>query len=74
MIDDILMHVERFEQGQKQPPEVFSKKAVLKNALNIHRKIPGLVSFLNKVAGLGTFNLLNRDSNTGVFLLILPIF
>ena len=38
---------------QKQPPEVFYKKVVLKNFRNIHRKTPVLESLFNKVASLG---------------------
>ena len=36
---------------QKQPPEVFYIKVVLKNFVNIHMKIPLLESFFNKLAG-----------------------
>ena len=36
---------------QKQPPEVFYIKVVLKNFVNIHMKIPVLESFFNKLAG-----------------------
>ena len=44
-------------------------QAVLK-VLNIHRKTPMLESLFNKVQGWRTATLLNRDSNTGVFLWI----
>ena len=36
---------------QKQPPEVFYIKVVLKNFVNIHMKVPVLESFFNKLAG-----------------------
>ena len=38
--------------NNKQPPEVFYKTAVLKNFLNIPRKIPVSKSLFNQVAGL----------------------
>ena len=38
--------------NNKQPPEVFYKTAVLKNFLNIPRKIPVSESLFNQVAGL----------------------
>ena len=37
---------------QKQPPEVFYKKAALKNFVISHRKTPVLESLFNKVADL----------------------
>ena len=40
---------------------------------NIQRKIPVLESLYNKDAGLGC-NFIKRDSNTGVFLLVLRNF
>ena len=54
---------------QKQPPEVFYKKAALKNfASYIHRKTPLLDSLFNKVGGLKPCNFIKRDTDTGVFL------
>ena len=45
------------------------KKAVLK-ILNIHRKTPMLESLFKMVQGWRAATLLNRDSNTGIFLWI----
>ena len=52
-------------------PEVFYKTAAIKNFAKFTEKCPSL--FLNKVAGLQTCLQPNpkRDSDTGVFLLIL---
>ena len=56
---------------QKQPTEVFNKKAVLKFC-NILRKTPVLESIFNKIADLQacifrSATLLKRDCNTGFF-------
>ena len=40
------------KENQKQPLEVFYNKAVLKKFRNIHREIPVLESFFNKVDAL----------------------
>ena len=63
---------------QRQPPEVFYKKAVLKFC-NILGKTPVLESLFNKIAGLQATifrpaALLKRHPNTGVFLQILQNF
>ena len=53
--------------SKKQPPEVFYKKAVLKNFLNIHRKIPVFESLFNQVAGLQIFISAKKEIPTQVF-------
>ena len=54
---------------QKEPTEVFYKKAALNNfASYIHRKTPVLESLFNKVGGLKSCNFIKRDTGTGVFL------
>ena len=59
---------ERFSQPisyfnkQKQPPEVFCKKVVLKNSAKLIRKTIALESLFNKVGDI------KRYSVTGVFL------
>ena len=55
-------------EGQKQPPEVFCKKVVLKNFTNFTGKQLCWSVFFNKVAGLRPATLLKRDSYTAVFL------
>ena len=57
---------------QKQPPEVFYKKAVLKFC-NILRKTPVLESLFNKITGLQVCNFIKKRL-TGVFLWILRNF
>ena len=49
-------------------PEVFYKIGVLKNFAKIHRKIPMLESFFNKVTELSLQLCLKRDPGSGVFL------
>ena len=51
---------------QKHPPEVFYKKAVLRNFTKFIGKDLCQSLFFNKVAGLQLY--LKRDSGTGVFL------
>ena len=53
---------------QKQPPEVFFKKVVLKNFANLTEKHLCWSLFLIKMEALGPATLLKRDSNTDVFL------
>ena len=53
----------------KQPPEVFGKKAVLRNFAKFTRKHLCQSLFFNKVTGLQLYY--KRDSGTGVFLPIL---
>ena len=62
----VLSPSQRFHQ--KHPPEELSKKAVLKNFTNIHRKAPVLESLFSKVESLRSATLLRTDSNTVVFL------
>ena len=57
---------------QKQPPEVFYKKAVLKFC-NILRKTPVLEPLFNKITGLQVCNFIKKRL-TGVFLWILRNF
>ena len=54
---------------QKQTPEVFYKKGVVRNFTKFTRKHLCQSLFFNKVAGLQLY--LKRDSATGVFLWIL---
>ena len=56
--------------AQKQPPEVFYKKAVLKNFTIFTGKYLCWSFFLIKLQALKHATLLKRDSNTGVFMLI----
>ena len=56
-----------FSDVQKQPPEVFHKKDVLKN-YEKYMKTPVSESLFNKVAGLGLQLDLKRHFGTGVFL------
>ena len=49
-------------------------KKLLLNCFNIHRKTPVVESLFNKVGGLWARNFIKRESNTGVFLWILPTF
>ena len=53
---------------QKQPPEVFFKKGVLKNFANLTEKHLCWSLFLIKMEAWGPATLLKRDSNTDVFL------
>ena len=53
---------------QKQPPEVFYKKCILKNFAKFTGKHLCQSLFFNKVAGLGPATLLKRDSGTDIFL------
>ena len=53
---------------QKQPPEVFFKKDVLKNFANLTEKHLCWSLFLIKMEAWGPATLLKRDSNTDVFL------
>ena len=41
-----------YASSQKQPPEMFCKKDVLKHFENFHTKTPVLESLFNKAAGL----------------------
>ena len=59
---------------QKQPPEVFCKKGVLRNFSKFTGKHLCQSLFFNKVASLKPATLLKRDSGTGIFLLILRNF
>ena len=52
---------------QKQPPELFCKKGVLKTSQKFHRKTPVLGSPFNKVPCLQACNFIKRNSNVGVF-------
>ena len=54
--------------------QMFFKIGVLKRFRNIHRKTSVLKSLFNKTADLRSAISLKRDSNRGVFLLILRIF
>ena len=58
---------------QKQPPEVFCKKAILKNFTIFTGKPLCWILFLIKLQAFRPANLLKRDSNTRVFLRILKI-
>ena len=58
----------RTEMIQKQQPEVFFKKSVLKNFANFRGKQLCFSLFLIKLEAFGPAVLLKRDSNTGVFL------
>ena len=53
---------------QKQPPEVFFKKVVLKNFANFTGKRLRWSLFLIKLQAPRSATLLKRDSNTDVFL------
>ena len=53
---------------QKQPPEVFFKKGVLKSFANLTEKHLCWSHFLVKMEAWGPATLLKRDSNTDVFL------
>ena len=54
---------------QKQPPEVFCKKGILRNFAKFTGEHPCQRLFFSKVAGLSPATLLKkRDSGTGVFL------
>ena len=66
----LLQGLNKVLSDQKQPPEVFYKKGVLKNIAKIHRKTPVPKSFFNKVAGFYE----KRDTGTGVCLWILQNF
>ena len=52
---------------QKQPPEVFYKKADLKNFAISHRKTPVLESLFNKVADLQACNVIKKRLQYGCF-------
>ena len=52
---------------EKQPPEVFYKKDVLKNFANFTEKHLWCKSLFTKVAGMRPATLLKRDFNTDVF-------
>ena len=45
---------------QKQLPDVFFRKGVLKHFLNIHRKMPVLKTRFNKIGGLQACNFIER--------------
>ena len=45
---------------QKQLPDVFFRKRVLKHFLNIHRKMPVLRTRFNKIGGLQACNFIER--------------
>ena len=59
---------------EKQPPEVFCKKAGLRNLAIFTRKCLGWSFFLIKLQAFRPAILLKRDSNIGVFLKILGFF
>ena len=66
------MKVQKHDENevvQKQPPEVFYKKAALKIfGSYIHRKTPVLDSLLDKVRDLKPCKFIKRGTDTGVFL------
>ena len=51
---------ESIAYGQKQPPEVFCKKSLLKKSCKIIRKKPMLESPFNKVVGLEVCNFIKK--------------
>ena len=59
---------------QKQPPEVFSKKAVLKKFANFTRKHLCWNLFSVKLQAFSPATILKKDSNTGVYCEIFEIF
>ena len=59
---------------QKQPPEVYFKKDVLRNFAQFIRKHLHQSLFLNEVAGLSLELYQKRDFGSGVFLLVLRNF
>ena len=67
----ITKHVYRCSYKQKLPPEVFFKKAVLKNFATFIEKQLCWSLFLIKLQTFRPATLLKSDSNTGVFLRIL---
>ena len=52
-----------FKKIQKQPPEVFCKKGVLKNFANFTGKHPCWSLFFNEVAGLHQASFFKKDSS-----------
>ena len=52
-----------FKKVQKQPPDVFCKKSVVKNFANFTGKHPCWSHFLNKVPGLQPASFLKKDSS-----------
>ena len=52
---------------QKQPPQVFCKKDVLKNFRNVYRKTSALDSLFNKVAGLKVTALIKKGLHHSCF-------
>ena len=52
----------------------FCKIDILENFRKIHMKTPVPESLFNRVTGLLSVTLLKRNSDTGVFLLMLPNF
>ena len=67
------LEITNFSKQQKQPPEVFCKKVLLKiSQYSLHRKTPVLESLFDKVTNLqaaafSTATLSERDSNANVF-------
>ena len=59
---------------QKEPPEVFYRKGVLKNFAKFLGKHECRSLFLHEIAGFEPLMLLKRDSGTGVSLWILGNF
>ena len=53
--------------NQKQPPEVFCKKSVLKKLRKFHRKTPVWKSLFNKFAGLQPCIFIKKETPTQVF-------
>ena len=56
------------EYVQKQPPEVFCEKSVIKNSANFTGKRLNWSLFLVTLLSFKPATLLKRDSNTSVFL------
>ena len=53
-----------FSYVQKQPPEVFWRKALFKKFINIHNKTPILESLFNKVTDLQACNFIKNNNST----------
>ena len=60
--------------SQKQPPEVFFKRAVLKIFALFTGKHLCWCLFFDKIPRLKACSFIKKDTNTGVFLLILQSF
>ena len=52
LLSNNLVNIDRWVQGQKQPPEVFCKKSCYQNFGKIHREAPLPEFLFNKVVGL----------------------